>query len=65
MNFSFIKKSYISSVFSTSKVYCTYVLEVRDFFHKLGAFFTNRGQMNEPVLRRSATAISLELTSWQ
>ena len=63
MNFSFRKKLKISRVFATSKAYCACVLEVCDFFHKSGTFFTNRGQMNEPVLRRSATLISSELTS--
>ena len=45
-------------MFATSKVYGTCVLEVCDFFHKSGVFFTNRGQMNELVLKRSATTIS-------
>ena len=56
MNFSFIRKSKISLV--TSKVYCACVLEVYDYFHKLGSFFTSRGQMKEPVLERSANVIS-------
>ena len=59
------KEIKISSVFSTLKVYCACVLEVYDFFHKLGAFFTSREQMKEPVLGRSSTTIFLELTSWQ
>ena len=59
----FILHKEISSIFSTSKLYRACVLEVYDFFHKSGAFFTNRGQMKEPVLGRSATTISLELTS--
>ena len=63
MNFSFRRKSKISSVFAASKVYCNCVLEVCDFFHKLGAFFTSRGQINELVLRRSTTTVSSELTS--
>ena len=42
-NFSFKRKSKISLVFATSKVYYTCVLEVCDFFHMLGAFFTSRG----------------------
>ena len=50
MNFSFRRKS---------KVYYACVLEVCDFFHKLGVFFTSRGQMKEPVLGRFATTISL------
>ena len=57
MNFSFRRKSKISSVFATSKVYCTYVLEVCDFFHESCVFFINRGQVNEPILRRYATTI--------
>ena len=63
MNFSFRRKSKIFSIFATSKVYCAYVLKVCDLFHKLGAFFTSRGQMKESVLRKSATAVSSELTS--
>ena len=58
MNLSSRRKSKISSVFATSKVYCSYVLEVCDFFHKSDAFFTSRGQMNEPILRRSTPVIS-------
>ena len=63
MNFSFRRKSKISSVFVTSKAYYTCVLEVYDFFHNSGAFFTGGGQMKEPALRRSATVISTKLTS--
>ena len=65
MIFSFIRKSKISSVFAASKVHFTHVLEVCDFFYKLGAFFTSRGQMKEHILKRSATAIYVEFTSWQ
>ena len=54
---SFRSKS-ISSIFATSKVYCACVLEVCDFFHKSGAFFTSRGKMKEHVLRRYAIVIS-------
>ena len=48
-----------SLVFATSKVYCACLLEVCDFFYKLGDFFTSIGHMKEPVLGRFATAISL------
>ena len=65
MNFFFKRKSKISLVFAISKVYCTCVLEVCDFFHKSSAFFANRGQMEGPVLGRSAIAISSELISWK
>ena len=58
MNFSFRRKSKIFSIVITSKVYCTCELKASDFFHKLGAFFTSRGQIKEPVLRRSAIEIS-------
>ena len=51
------KEIKISLAFATSKVYCACALEVYDFFHRLGAFFTSRGQMKELVLRRSAIAI--------
>ena len=59
MNLSFKRKSKISSIFATSKVYSAYVLEVCEFFYKFGAFFTSRGYMKEHVLRRFATTISL------
>ena len=65
MNFSFIRKSKISSVFATSNVYYTCVLEVCEFFHNLGVFFTNIWHMNERVLKRFATIISSKFTSWQ
>ena len=58
MNFSFNKKSMITSVFATLNVYWTCVLEVYDFFNKSDAFVTCRGQMNELVLSRSTTVIS-------
>ena len=63
MYFSFIRISKVSLVFATSNVYWTCVLEVCDFFHKSGAFYTSRGQVNEPVLRRSTTDISSKFTS--
>ena len=63
INFSFERKSNISLVFSTSKVYYACVLEFCDFFHESNAFFTCTGQMKELVLRISATAISSELIS--
>ena len=53
------KEIKISSVFATSKVYCACLLEVCDFFYKLGDFFTSIGHMKEHVLGRFATAISL------
>ena len=58
MNLSFSRKSKISLVFATSNVYWTCVLEACDFFHKSSVFFTSRGQMNEPVLRRYAITTS-------
>ena len=63
MNFSFSRKSKIALVFATSNVYWTCVLEVCDFFHKSSVFFTSRGKMNEPTLRRSATATFSKFTS--
>ena len=59
MNFSFKRKSKISSIFATSKVFCACILEVCEFFYKLGAFFNSRGYMKEPVLGRFANPISL------
>ena len=64
MNFSFRRKSKISSIFTTSKVYCACALKVYDFFNRSGSFFTSRRHMKESVLGRFVTAlISLELTS--
>ena len=63
MNFPFRRKSNISPVFDTSKVYCVCVLDVYDFFHKSGAFFTSIRQIKKPVLGRYAIAISSKLTS--
>ena len=50
MNFSFQRKSKISSIFATSKVFCACILEVFEFFYKLGAFFTSRGYMKNLYL---------------
>ena len=50
MNFSFTKKSNVSSIFATSKVYRTGVPTICVFFHKSGAFSTKRGQVNIPIL---------------
>ena len=63
MNFSFRRKLNIFSFFAPSQVYCACVMEVCDFFHKSGAFFTNRGQMQELELGRLATVISSDLPS--
>ena len=65
MNFFFSGKSKISLVFAISNVYWTCVLEICDFLHKSSAFFTGRGQMNELVLRKSATTISSKFISRQ
>ena len=58
MNFSFTRKSNISSIFATSNVYWTCVVEAYDFFHKSCVFFTSKGQVNDPIFGRSVTATS-------
>ena len=56
MNFSFTRKSNISSVFSASKVYWTRVPTNCAFFHKAGAFSANKEHVNVSIVDRSTTS---------